>query len=53
MDSWEQILNRSHNVMQGEMIQVAAALVRLTEEFKALRQELVNVKPRLKKRKAH
>lgn len=50
---WELILNRTHGEMQGEMIRVVSALRELTEEFKALRQAVVNIKPRLKKRKAH
>lgn len=44
MASWETILNRSVGELQGEFIRVTAALDRLTEEFKALRQDMVNHK---------
>lgn len=43
---WEIILNREVNELQGEMIRVTAALDRLTEEFKGLRQDLANFKGR-------
>ena len=46
VDEWETILNRSVGELQGEMIRVTAALDRLTEEFKGLRQDLVNFKGR-------
>lgn len=48
---WELMLNRSHNAMQGEMIQVVAALTRLSEEFRALRLELVHAKAAMLKRR--
>lgn len=41
---WNTILNQSVGALQGEFIRVTAALRDLTEEFKALRQELVNFK---------
>ena len=43
---WETILNQSVGELQGEMIRVTAALDRLTEEFKGLRQDLANFKGR-------
>jgi hypothetical protein len=48
---WELMLNRSHNAIQGEMIQVVSALTRLSEEFAALRLELVHAKAALLGRK--
>lgn len=46
MDDWETILNRSVGELQGEFVRVTAALDRLTEEFKGLRQDIVNFKGR-------
>lgn len=41
---WETILNRSHESLRGEEIKVHAALKDLTEEFKGLRQDVVNLR---------